>query len=110
MWALEITGDIQSDAPVPKANFRYVGNVHGDEPLGRQLLPALGEERRHQQEHTGLLASCHCYLHVPQPFGYPPRCPQPNSSAEEPMTMTISTCAMTWLLCSAGSGSSWSRR
>jgi len=43
LWVLEVTGDLASADELPKAHFRYVGNVHGDEPLGRQLLPALAE-------------------------------------------------------------------
>lgn len=29
--------------PQPKPAFRYVGNMHGDEPTGRQLLLGLAE-------------------------------------------------------------------
>ena len=43
IWAVEVSKDIDRADDMLKANFRYVGNVHGDEPLGRQILPALGE-------------------------------------------------------------------
>ena len=44
LWALTLTALDPPNLPRPlKAHVRYVGNLHGDEPLSRVLLPALAE-------------------------------------------------------------------
>lgn len=41
LWVLTLGAD--QDTPRPRPAFRYLGNMHGDEPSGRQLLLGLAE-------------------------------------------------------------------
>ncbi|CAG9465131.1 unnamed protein product [Pedinophyceae sp. YPF-701] len=41
IWVLEISDRPGEEEPEP--NFKYTGNMHGDEPLSRALMPALAE-------------------------------------------------------------------
>ena len=41
LWVLVVGKG--GDKPGPKPAFRYIGNMHGDEPSGRVLLLALAE-------------------------------------------------------------------
>lgn len=42
LWVLEISSSA-GDRTDGKPNFRYIANMHGDEPGGRMLLPQLAE-------------------------------------------------------------------
>jgi carboxypeptidase D len=39
LWVLTLGSDLEK----PRPAFRYIGNMHGDEPSGRQLLLGLAE-------------------------------------------------------------------
>jgi len=41
--ALHVSSQPDKQSAVPKPQFKYVGNIHGDEPSGRQLLLVLAE-------------------------------------------------------------------
>lgn len=41
LWVLTLGNDLAKAKPRP--TFRYIGNMHGDEPSGRQLLLGLAE-------------------------------------------------------------------
>jgi Zinc carboxypeptidase len=41
LWVLTLGGDLAAEKPRPA--FRYIANMHGDEPSGRQLLLGLAE-------------------------------------------------------------------
>ncbi|KAI8473599.1 MAG: hypothetical protein J3K34DRAFT_518884 [Monoraphidium minutum] len=63
MWGVELSEDFSTAG---RPNFKYIANMHGDEPSGRMLLPMLAEwlcENRGREERaTRLLGGTHLWL------------------------------------------------
>jgi len=64
IWALEISDKpgVQEAEP----NFKYIANMHGDEPSGRMLLPMLAEwlcaKNGRDERATKLVRDTHLFL------------------------------------------------
>jgi len=73
--ALELADPPGPAAAAPRAAFRYVGNLHGDEPTGRQLLLGLADyvcRERRRDARAGRIASSMRLVLIPSanPDGY----------------------------------------
>ncbi|KAG1677167.1 Carboxypeptidase D [Nymphon striatum] len=42
-WVIKLTTNVSQERPIGKPKFKYIGNIHGNEPVGRQLLVYLSE-------------------------------------------------------------------
>jgi Zinc carboxypeptidase len=57
LWVLTLGSDLAAEKPRPA--FRYIANMHGDEPSGRQLLLGLAEWLCARSAAAGCTCPCH---------------------------------------------------